>query len=368
MKPKILVIFGNIAYYGQERITVEIFRRLQTQTEILFLTHYKWAGLHILPELEKYGFKYAPLRFMAPFRKHHKLKNWLRNISRFFTGNYDLIKYLRKFKPDRIYCANDFFCMQLLPALLIYRKIPIVFYAMDKPLSHYGLYRFLWKKFLSKRINRFWAISEFIEQELIKAGVKKQKITVNYPPVQKRIIQKHIDLPKTRKFRITYIGQIIPEKGVELLLEAALMMLEKRNDIEFVFAGDHNTDYGQYLINKIPGQFRNNIKFAGYVEDIYGLLKSTDVLVVPSLKEEPLGIVVLEAKQFGVPAVVFPSGGLPEMIEHKTDGFICEEKTSDSLVKGIEFLINKKNNPKIIVKSLQKYEYKLDNCLYNNSD
>ena len=45
---------------------------------------------------------------------------------------------------------------------------------------------------------------------------------------------------------------------------------------------------------------------------------------------------VPEAKQAGVPSVVFASGGLPELIAHGEDGWICEGKTAESLEGAIE--------------------------------
>jgi glycosyltransferase involved in cell wall biosynthesis len=53
--------------------------------------------------------------------------------------------------------------------------------------------------------------------------------------------------------------------------------------------------------------------------------------VAPTLAEEPLGNVVVEAKNAARPTIVFPSGGLPEMIEHGVDGYVCSDKSVDAL-------------------------------------
>ena len=65
------------------------------------------------------------------------------------------------------------------------------------------------------------------------------------------------------------------------------------------------------------------------------LLGNCELLVAPSIWEEPLGLVVMEAKQAGIPSIVFPSGGLPEMIEHGVDGYICADKTADALEEAL---------------------------------
>jgi glycosyltransferase involved in cell wall biosynthesis len=47
----------------------------------------------------------------------------------------------------------------------------------------------------------------------------------------------------------------------------------------------------------------------------------------------------MEAKVAGTPSVVFPSGGLPEMVRHQVDGFICRDKTVDALVEGLRWCL-----------------------------
>jgi len=65
--------------------------------------------------------------------------------------------------------------------------------------------------------------------------------------------------------------------------------------------------------------------------------------VVPSLFEDPMPNVIVEAKQSKLPSVVFRSGGAHELIRHKIDGFICEEKTASHLKKGLEFFLDNEN-------------------------
>ncbi len=75
----------------------------------------------------------------------------------------------------------------------------------------------------------------------------------------------------------------------------------------------------------------DRVRFLGFVEDVPALMATCLVSVAPTISEEPLGNVVMEAKQSGIPTIVFPSGGLPEMIEHGVDGYVCPEPTVDAL-------------------------------------
>jgi glycosyltransferase involved in cell wall biosynthesis len=64
-----------------------------------------------------------------------------------------------------------------------------------------------------------------------------------------------------------------------------------------------------------------------------------NLVVIPTLTDEPLANVVLESKQAGLAAIIFPSGGLPETIEHGVDGFICRDKSVESLTEGLRFYL-----------------------------
>jgi glycosyltransferase involved in cell wall biosynthesis len=63
--------------------------------------------------------------------------------------------------------------------------------------------------------------------------------------------------------------------------------------------------------------------------------------VIPTMSEEPLANVVFESKRAGVPAIVFPSGGLPETIEHGVDGYICREKSVDALSEALAYYLDR---------------------------
>jgi glycosyltransferase involved in cell wall biosynthesis len=77
------------------------------------------------------------------------------------------------------------------------------------------------------------------------------------------------------------------------------------------------------------------------------LLRGRELLVAPSLVEEGLPLVVMEAKAAGVPSIVFPSGGLPEMIQDGVDGFICRDKSIAALSEALKAYID---DPSIAVR------------------
>lgn len=115
---------------------------------------------------------------------------------------------------------------------------------------------------------------------------------------------------------VGYLGRVERTKGIEVLLDAVQRLAT--NSITVLVAGTGHDDYVTTLKNKYVAE---NIKFLGFVAPAE-LFKQIDLLVVPSLWEEPLGRVIYEAYAYGVPSAVSRLGGMPEIVEDQTTGFI----------------------------------------------
>jgi glycosyltransferase involved in cell wall biosynthesis len=129
---------------------------------------------------------------------------------------------------------------------------------------------------------------------------------------------------------------------VPLLLAAAERLIEGGENLVLWLLGDPS--WGSKLLDTLRKEVRakglqDRIVFLGYVECVVTLLSRSDVHVCPSIFREPLSNVVVEAKSCGKPSVVFPSGGLPELIEHEVDGFVCRDCTIEALVEGLRYFL-----------------------------
>ena len=60
--------------------------------------------------------------------------------------------------------------------------------------------------------------------------------------------------------------------------------------------------------------------------------------------EEPYGLVAVEAKSAGIPSIIFPSGGLKELIEHGINGWVTKSRTAYELSTALEYYLR---NPRI---------------------
>lgn len=120
---------------------------------------------------------------------------------------------------------------------------------------------------------------------------------------------------KGTKYRIGFIGRLDPTKGIETILTAARG--GQLDAFTFVVAGEGDDNYVAQLKSNAPA----NVSFVGRVNP-NEFMPTLDGLVVPSLWPEPMGRVVLEAYQHGLPVVASGVGGLTELVKNGTSGLL----------------------------------------------
>jgi glycosyltransferase involved in cell wall biosynthesis len=120
---------------------------------------------------------------------------------------------------------------------------------------------------------------------------------------------------------VLFVGRLTTQKGPDLLLEAVPAMLRTRGDAKVIFVGDG--DMRPYLERRAwelgVGHATRFVGAMGADGDLINLFKSADVVCVPS-RNEPFGIVLLEAWAAGKPVVATCNGGPRELITHNVDG------------------------------------------------
>jgi glycosyltransferase involved in cell wall biosynthesis len=133
---------------------------------------------------------------------------------------------------------------------------------------------------------------------------------------------------------ILFVGRLVYEKGIHVLVNAIPKVLEKAN-VKLVIVGNgYMKDQLSSLVGRIG--LTNKVMFTGFVDDdtLRKLQVCADASVVPSLFE-PFGIVALEAMAARSPVVVSDTGGLSEIVEHDVSGVKAYVDNPDSLAWGI---------------------------------
>jgi glycogen(starch) synthase len=134
---------------------------------------------------------------------------------------------------------------------------------------------------------------------------------------------------------IFYVGRLVREKGVQVLLDAAPQILAHHHNTKFVIAGKGPFAEALKKQAALLG-IANRVYFTGYIDDDVrnNLYHWADVAVFPSTYE-PFGIVALEAMAARTPVVVADSGGLDEIVNHGLDGLKTYSGNSHSLAQNI---------------------------------
>ncbi len=139
---------------------------------------------------------------------------------------------------------------------------------------------------------------------------------------------------------ILFVGRMVFQKGPDLLVESIPQILHQRPDAKIVFVGDgHMKQALEHRANQL--HVKHAVRFIGNLahdSDLVNLYKSTDVVCVPS-RNEPFGIVVLEAWAAGKPVVVTKNGGPAEIVSHNNEGFIVYDNPN-SISWGIKEIFN----------------------------
>jgi glycosyltransferase involved in cell wall biosynthesis len=130
-------------------------------------------------------------------------------------------------------------------------------------------------------------------------------------------------------------GRIVPKKGYRELISAFSGV---RNDAHLVIVGDTPEDTPVNHLHECQEHARTlgqegRVHFLGFCADVRPYLSAFDVVVVPSVYEDPLPRAVMEAMAMQKPVVAHAVGGIPEMVAHERTGLLSAPEDSDGLVR-----------------------------------
>jgi glycogen(starch) synthase len=174
-------------------------------------------------------------------------------------------------------------------------------------------------------------------------------------------VKHHKKYAQIKEQIVSYIGRLVPEKGVNVLLGAVKPVLEKIPNIKFVIAGEgwHRNEL-QRIAKEL--KIEDKVLFTGYLpeEDFLAYFNVSDILVVPSTYE-PFGIVALEGMATKTPIIVSDVGGLSEIVDHQWTGMKVPADNSQALADSIiELLTNEILRNRIVSNAIDKLKHVYD--------
>ena len=193
------------------------------------------------------------------------------------------------------------------------------------------------KKEISEYVDEVVGISQFILDKHIEAGYfKNAKKSVAFNSIN---IVKCFTKEKTSFIRFGFVGSLSESKGIKFLLDTF-----REINIENVILNVYGKGSTKAYEHSLKENYANDkIFFKGFqkVEEIY---KNIDILIVPSLWNEPFGRIVPEANSHGIPVLVTDKGGLPELVENGKNGYIFDPDLPDDFKNKIELILEMYKN------------------------
>lgn len=144
------------------------------------------------------------------------------------------------------------------------------------------------------------------------------------------------------------VGRLDYWKGHDVLLKAAVLVIERYPDTVFLIAGGEVKGRGRETIRleleqlSIRLGINDNVIFTGHREDVFNLMHCMDIFVHSSVAPDPLPGVVMEAQYCELPVVGTDAGGVPEEIEDRKTGLLYEMGNYHDLADKIAVLVENK--------------------------
>lgn len=161
----------------------------------------------------------------------------------------------------------------------------------------------------------------------------------------------------TGKKVVLFTGRLTVHKGVEYLIKAA-----RKINGEVIILGDGPER--KYLEELIKKYNLKNTKILGYMPPKQGMkyrefYRRADVYVAPSVWDEPLGLVILEAMAAGTPVIVTRKGGITSIVKDGYNGFLVRARNSEEIAEKVNMLLeNEALRHKMAQKARQTIEEK----------
>jgi len=168
--------------------------------------------------------------------------------------------------------------------------------------------------------------------DVIPNGIRAEKFQFEFPEAERQAFRARFAAP--HQPLIFFVGRMVREKGVQVLLQAMPIVRAEIPDAKLVVVGGGYRAHLEEFVRFC--HLEDTVQFTGFIpdSDLLRLYRVADVAVYPSLYE-PFGIVALEAMAAGAPVVVSDAGGLKEVVRHEETGILTYAGNAESLAWGI---------------------------------
>lgn len=367
---RVVALLNSTELFGAERANIEVFQALRSHgASVTVGVNRLDHGGDVAALVRSLGFPSFPVPFGCQWSKRFfRRKPTLipKNLFRVYATCREVRKAVRLHQATHVHVGNPLVYSFIAPWLKLNRHIPLIYRMGDEPPHASPPNLLIWRSCFG-RASTVVVNSEFVRRSVLRAepeGATKLRLIYNRASSQfapatlsptgqsSGIGQLNADVagsPPTafgslRQLRLLYVGQISRHKGIHHLIDAVSRLIAGGAPVRLDIIG--GSRYTVDLEADLRAGVRDRglavqITFQGRQHDPTPFYSDADVLVVPSLFEEPAANVVLEAKLFGVPSIVYPSGGLPELVIDRMNGYVCPDRSVQALMDGVRWYLDR---------------------------
>ena len=232
------------------------------------------------------------------------------------------------------------------------KSFPISLFFHNDPKTMKGSKSIQERENILQKCAAVFCVSKFIKKQFLD-GIKEdyKKVHVLYNGVDRKLK----NFPLKQK-EILFVGRLVVEKGVDLFINAMESIALRFPDWSFVLIGssklgdnDNINSYAYRATEKFK-TIGSQAKFYGFKDHdfVQEKMKNGSIIIIPSLWEEPFGLVAAEAMSNGLAIIASKVGGIPEIVEE--NGILIDNINHKKLEEAIIDLIKNRDKREMLQK------------------
>lgn len=249
---------------------------------------------------------------------------------------------MERFNPDLVY-VNTIGPVAVAETARSLR-MPVMWVVREIPVDHVERL-----KSLDKHATVIVAISRAVERNLgahgVKGRIERLPNAVDLEELNEEVWadnraerRKKHNLSSSRVV-IGFVGKVSEKKGIADFIDMAIRVGKRKRKATFFVFG-HVRPPTRPLITRLRlrlarAKMGKRVFFLGFSQDIRRIYPALDIVVVPSLADEPFGRVTVEAMAFRKPVVAYDSGASREIVVHGETGFVVPKGDVRQLSKAV---------------------------------
>jgi len=330
----ILILHGSNDLYGASKVLLNIVDCLNEngyRVHVILPFHGNLDDklIHKVHDLRHYNlgvFRKKYLNFFGLFNRFYKI----------IKSTIYIFNYINKNKVDLVYSNTSVIWSGVLASYFSKRKNLVHIHEIPYGSNIYNFISGLFFKYftdsiivVSKKVRDHWG--SFI-------NLNKIKVIYNYSQFLDTNNSKKLNEKKS-EFTISNISRIVPQKGIEYLIEISKELLKFDKKFKINVIGDNlvgSENYLHFLKTKVDkNNLKKNIFFRGFKNDIKSVILKSDLILQTPIKPDSLPTVIIDSLSLNRPVVSTDTGGCSEILNKGENGILIplnDPKSSAKLI------------------------------------